>query len=253
MIFSIFIFQFYLSNDIFFVLFHWKMEIKKSKITIVIPCHVTHVKFLNRCLKSIYNQTLLPYEVIISISSIDFDKFDHKTELNIEKYSDKLNISIYLTAAKKYAGENRNIAIGKSSGDIISFIDMDDVMEPHRLFIIDQMFSMVPNCIGLLHYFNENTYIDNDYDSCSVNDNIKFLFDKTKVELYHYDQKIHYGHPTFRHCIFDEFKFNSAPRIQDFSFIETILPKYLKNLYVYKDELTCYISNDSTLYGNNFS
>jgi hypothetical protein len=45
------------------------------------------------------------------------------------------------------------------------------------------------------------------------------------VSKYKYSTKIHYGHPTFRKEIFNEFAYSAAPRAQDFTLIEAIIKK----------------------------
>lgn len=205
-------------------------------ISVVIPCVEPHIQFLPRCIKSIYEQLHLPQEVIISISSIKADT-KSRVEAMLREFTDRIDIKILYTAERKYAGENRNIAIVHSTGDIISMIDADDMMYPNRLYIIAKIFATYSNCISILHWFNENS-----------NDDVEWSYEENVVKPYVYSEKIHYGHPSFRRIIFKEFKYPTTKRRQDFDFIESILPKYFDNILVYEKPLTNYISNDSTLY-----
>lgn len=213
-------------------------------ISVCIPCIEPHIQFLGRCIKSIYNQIHLPDEVIISLSNIMDKSFDLKdtrkaVECQIGQYRKGLNIIIFYTKERKYAGENRNKAIELSSGNIISLIDADDIMLPNRLYIIEKIFRYYPDCIGILHHFIENK--DNIED-------LEWNWNENDIKKYRYSDKLHFGHPSFRRDIFNEFKYSNTPRTQDFEFIDSILSKYLNNLYIYEQPLSCYYSRDSTLY-----
>jgi glycosyltransferase involved in cell wall biosynthesis len=218
-----------------------------TTISVLIPCIEKHIQFLGRCIKSIREQTLLPSEVVISISNIT-EKNDSypNTRIAVEKligkYRDKLDIIIYYTSDIKYAGQNRNICVGLSTGDIISFIDADDVMYSNRLNILDTIFRVCPKCIGILHYFTENAALGMEPDQ---------TYEDNKIWDYTFSELIHYGHPSFRRKIFNKYKYSDAHRTQDFGFIETIIPEYREQLLVYRHPLTCYYSNDSTFFCNN--
>jgi uncharacterized membrane protein len=140
---------------------------------------------------------------------------------------------------KKYAGENRNTAVSIANGDLITFIDADDIMFVSRIALLRQVFKATPDCLGVLHYFIEND---------TIGMNVEKKYNSALVSKYEYSTKIHYGHPTFRKEIFNEFAYSLAPRTQDFILIEDIIKKYHDILYVYAEILTCYMSNDSTVY-----
>jgi glycosyltransferase involved in cell wall biosynthesis len=210
-------------------------------ISVCIPCIVKHVPLLQRCIQSIYNQTILPNEVIISISNIEDGELYNivKFMQGICKLYKNLNIKPLYSKEKRYAGENRNTAISIANGDILTFIDADDFMFVSRIALLRQVFKTTPDCLGVLHYFIEN-------DTTGMNDEKKY--NNALVSKYKYSTEIHYGHPTFRREIFNEFSYSSAPRAQDFTLIEDIIKKYMDVLYVYAEPLTCYMSNDSTVY-----
>ena len=195
-------------------------------LSVCIPCIQSHVYLLDRCIKSIYLQTLLPNEVVISISSVNYlMEMQHQVEALIGKYRDKLNILIYYTSDKKYAGENRNKAIIHSTGDIISFIDADDLMYSNRLNTILTLFRVYPNYIGILHYFTENIIESIEPDQ---------IFDTDYITDYIFTENIHFGHPSFRRSIFNKYLYTAAPRMQDLNFIESLLLEHIDNLKIYK-------------------
>lgn len=212
-------------------------------ISVCIPCVDKHIPLLPRCIRSIYKQIILPDEVIISISSVaDIEETTKKVEELIGQFRRRLNIKVIYTTEKKFAGENRNIAIAASTGEIISLIDADDNMYHNRLYVIKQIFKEDPECLGVLHHFTENHGERNE----------KWKFSLESVKPYFYTDKLHFGHPSFRRQLFTEFKYSSMPRIQDIKFVEYILPKYRSRLRVYEKKLTNYNSGDSTFYSEKY-
>jgi glycosyltransferase involved in cell wall biosynthesis len=207
-------------------------------ISVCIPCVEIHIPLLDRCIKSISEQSKPPLEVVICISNIiNMDDAKLKTENILKKY--KLNFIVDYTSEKCYAGINRNKAVNLASGDIISFIDADDLMLKSRLYTITKVFELKSDCIGVLHYFIENKPLESKENA----------FDKNLIDNYYFTLLLHFGHSSFKKCIFNEFKFSNNSRCQDLEFIELLIPSYRYNLYIYKDPLSNYISNDSTLYG----
>jgi glycosyltransferase involved in cell wall biosynthesis len=207
-------------------------------IGVCIPCIESHIKHLENCIKSIYEQITFPDEVVISISSVVNKGTVDTVEIMLNKYRKRLNIRAIYTMEKKYAGENRNIALENCKSDIISFIDADDMMYPNRLYVLRNIFELYPWCIGILHHFNENS-------NKKIN---KGNFNEDFIEEYRYSEQLHYGHSSFRRILFNEFKYTNKPRGQDIEFVQRLLEKYINNLLVYKSKLTNYVSNNSTFY-----
>ena len=86
-------------------------------------------QFIKKCLKSIISQTYKNYEVILVYD--DDDKEDLKNIKNISKKIPKLKIIIN----KKNVGvaKSRNIALKKSKGKYIAFLDSDDYWNKNKL------------------------------------------------------------------------------------------------------------------------
>ena len=118
------------------------------KISIIIPTY-NRLPLLKECLKGIFDQTYRNYEIII----ID-DSDNDQTEKYIKQCNN--NQIIYSHNIKNMGmGMNRRIGYGKSSGDIVLYIDDDD-------YYTDS------------HYFERLVKIFN-------NDNIDIVLSNTKI------------------------------------------------------------------------
>lgn len=93
-----------------------------KKISIIVPVYNT-AKYLNKCIKSLLNQTLEDIEIIlINDGSTD------ESDTIIKKYKDK-RIK-YIHKKNKGIGKTRNLGIESANGEFLSFIDSDDYVEP---------------------------------------------------------------------------------------------------------------------------
>lgn len=108
------------------------------KTSIIIPCHGKHAKHLFPLLKLFEQQTVLPDEIVISISETDLMDSQLLTELNEDPWL--FPVVIYTTQEKLYAGQNRNVACSHATGDIFICQDADDIPHPQRIEIIRYFF-----------------------------------------------------------------------------------------------------------------
>ena len=92
----------------------------KNKISIIIPTYNSE-KYVIRCLDSLKQQTIPPYEIIfINDGSTD-------NTLNVLKQYEGLKLDI-ISTENKGQGSARNLALNKAKGDYIWFIDSDDTI-----------------------------------------------------------------------------------------------------------------------------
>ena len=96
-------------------------------ISIVIPTY-NHAHYLERCLKSIENQTIKNYEIIL----IDNHSIDNTKQI-INKFKN-LPIKYLLIKNEGIYAKSRNLGIKNSSGNIIAFLDSDDWWKNNKLF-----------------------------------------------------------------------------------------------------------------------
>mgnify|MGYP000295399446 FL=1 len=98
----------------------------KEKISIVIPCYNVE-KYVEKCIKSIMNQTYSELEVIV----ID-DKSTDGTYDVLLKLKKEYNDRFILLQNEKNSGlaYTRNFGVKKATGKYIGFIDSDDYVAP---------------------------------------------------------------------------------------------------------------------------
>ncbi|MCX5921926.1 MAG: glycosyltransferase [Candidatus Dependentiae bacterium] len=121
------------------------------KTSIIIPCSSRHAVHLYDLLKLYEAQTVLPDEVVISLSDV------HLVERHI---IDKLCqqpwrfcVQLLITPETLFAGPNRNRACEYATGDILICQDADDLPHPQRVEIITYFFKKY-NVDHLMHGFS---------------------------------------------------------------------------------------------------
>ena len=98
---------------------------KKPLISVIINCR-NGEKFLRECVKSVLFQSYKNWEIIF------FDNKSSDNSLNIIKSFNDPRIKIFVNKNKNFLNlyEARNVAISKSKGEYITFIDVDDISVP---------------------------------------------------------------------------------------------------------------------------
>jgi len=106
--------------------------------SMVIPCHDAHAKFLPRLLKSIENYSILPDEVVISLSGTKNLSEDFIAQLENHKW--QFPLVLLKNESTLTEGQNRNRACRQAKMEIIISHDADDLSHPNRLEIIKYFF-----------------------------------------------------------------------------------------------------------------
>lgn len=111
---------------------------KDYKISVIIPFLNTKKEYISRCLRSINNQTYKNFECFV----ID-DGSDNKETID---YVAKIctvykNFSYIKLDNNQGIGYARNVGFDKSTGQIIVFVDSDDMLIPSALEVINTQFS----------------------------------------------------------------------------------------------------------------
>jgi len=116
-----------------------------SKISVIIPTKNRPLD-LSRAVESIISQSRVPEQLII----VDQSEINESLIL-IENYLKKINFTEYtyihdeningLVSAKK-------VGVNNSSGDIVSFLEDDIILEPNYIENIENGFMSIPNMLG---------------------------------------------------------------------------------------------------------
>ena len=107
------------------------------KISVIIPVYNTE-PFLNSVIKSVLNQTVPPYEIIL----VDDGSTDDSLKLMNDFKDEKIKI---ISIENRGCGAARNVGIRESHGDIIALIDSDDLWEANKLEIFNEQFVIHPD------------------------------------------------------------------------------------------------------------
>ena len=99
----------------------------KEKISIILPVYNVE-KWLSKCLDSILNQSYENYEVIC----VNDGSLDNSLKI-LRKYEKKDKRIIVIDKENEGVSTARNIAINKSTGKYITFVDPDDYLEKDAL------------------------------------------------------------------------------------------------------------------------
>lgn len=106
--------------------------------SVIIPCVAKHFPYIFTLLLHYQEQTYPPEQIVISVSEIEQI---HEGELIlIEDYPWKFELKILKHREKKSAGQNRNLACKRATGDIILCQDADDIPHPQRVQIVKYIF-----------------------------------------------------------------------------------------------------------------
>ena len=92
---------------------------KKPLVSVIINCH-NGEKYLDKTIKSVLGQNYKHWEIIF----FDNNSTD-KSSFLLKKYKDR-RIKYFKSQKKHSLYKARNLAVGKSKGELISFLDADD-------------------------------------------------------------------------------------------------------------------------------
>jgi glycosyltransferase involved in cell wall biosynthesis len=116
-------------------------QFNRLRISVVIPARKAQAT-IGQCLRSLETQVRKPDEVIIVINPPEDPTFVHVKELSY-----KLSLPIKILLSSEGVGSARNIGVAAASGDIIAFIDSDEVAHPYWLQYIEKVFIENPEAM----------------------------------------------------------------------------------------------------------
>lgn len=139
-----------------------KTKLESSLISIIVNCH-NGEKYLNQCISSILKQKYQNYEVIF------FDNSSKDNSKKILQSFKEKKIKYYYSKVKLKLYDARNIAISKSKGDLITFLDTDDWWDENYLSSKVEYLSnkKIDYFYSKVYFFNQkkkSKKINKDYD-----------------------------------------------------------------------------------------
>lgn len=120
------------------------------KISIIVPCYNAD-KFIERCIKSIINQSLEKIELIV----INDGSTDNSLEI-INKFKGNKIIKI-ISKQNEGLTKTRNIGLSQAKGEYIYFVDADDYLEDK--FALEKLYNIASRLnldILVFDYFLDN-------------------------------------------------------------------------------------------------
>ena len=154
---------------------------KNPLVSVIMNCH-NGEKYLNQSIKSVLDQTYKNWEVIF----FDNNSKD-KSSVLLKKYKDK-RIKYYKSTKFYNLYKARNLAIKKSKGELISFLDVDDWWFKNKLnkqvniFLKDQKIDVIYSNL-FLYYQNKKKkiiYLKKKPDNGKITQN---LIDKFEMPI----------------------------------------------------------------------
>jgi len=107
-------------------------------VSVIIP-YFNKKNYIKDAVNSVLNQTFKNLEIIIIYDDENLSDYDYL----MNEFKNIKNIKIFKNIKNVGAGLSRNIGIKKSNGEIIAFLDSDDIWLPNKLE--DQLNFMVKN------------------------------------------------------------------------------------------------------------
>jgi uncharacterized phage-like protein YoqJ len=202
-------------------------------VSVIIPCIPKHIPYLNDVLQNMKDQTLKPYEIIITLSET---KKEDAKKLKIElKDKFDLNLKIISHEEKQNSAENKNRGVEYVDKicEYIAFIDADDITYPTKLKDMTDFMLSHDAELGLHSYSqgynHKNKSLDpNEMKEYAVNN---------KLEGHYYIPSlgISHGHIIIKKYIFDNITFDpTCNYCEDSDFIRKILDYNYKGVFLNK-------------------
>ena len=223
-------------------------------VSIIIPTHNSE-KYVFETIISVLNQSYKTFEVIV-VDDCSADNTINEIKKIQEKDKRIKLFSLYSKKNIKASGSGskaRNYGIKKSKGDLIAFIDSDDLWEKDKLKLQVKSFSKnklisVTSC----RYIENNKVIAENYIKRKF---IKFSLNNLPHGLFLYNP-IRLSSVLIRRSIFKEINFNEEHEIKAIEDIELWLDfffKFKKKAFVHIDHYLVTIRRHKTNLSRNYT
>jgi hypothetical protein len=111
------------------------------KTSIILPCHFKHFHLVPQLLENYKMQTVLPDEIVISLTEHHFQMIDKNDLSRVTDVNWPFLVTIVIDPSPVSSpGQNRNYACQASLGDLLICQDADDIPHPQRVEILKYIF-----------------------------------------------------------------------------------------------------------------
>lgn len=200
--------------------------------SIIIPCHPLHIDFLEPLLKRYSEQTVLPDEILVSIS--EKERADPEKIKKIEKTPWPFRLKILLSSERLFPGANRNRACSIASKDLVICQDVDDTPHPKRIEVIKEVFSKY-KIIHLIHRYNGKKFSEN-----SLEKNYKLYPLKNAHAAFSIRDRVHFGQCAFLRKVFQRIRWPEDICVwEDISFTNRVIRAFSSSVLLDAELLIC--------------
>lgn len=205
------------------------------KVSVIVPVYNVE-KYINKCLKSLVNQTLKDIEIIV----VNDGSPDNSQKI-IDEYAKKYkNIKSYI---KENGGvsDARNFGIEKSSGEYIAFVDGDD-------FVLNDMYEKMYEKAKSNNFDIVVCDLNYIYEDDNSEMKVSSGFDKDTTDI---KKAIINNYPVvwnkiIKREIFNNIKFKKGVWFEDVEFLYRMFP-LIKSIGVVKEAFNQYIQRKGSI------
>jgi len=138
--------------------------VQPMKVSVIIPCHSNHFVLLRDLLQRYRMQSVVPDEIVISLSNIG--QIDLRQLQALEKQSWPFRLKIIKHQEQLEPAINRNVACEASEGDLLICQDADDLPHRQRIQILKYLFENY-KIDFLIHKF---VFDEQEFPRCNLRD-----------------------------------------------------------------------------------
>lgn len=201
---------------VFFILFC--QILRAIHTSIVVPCSVENIPYLPELIESYNCQTVMPDEMIITLSEIS--KMDIEYIQEIEDCKDIASFKLlFLIHPKKISmGEQRNFGCKYAKGEILICNNPDDIPHFQRVELINKIFHNT-QCDLIIHKWMLPTGI-NEFNKYHDITNLKFYKIKDWNPAHLFGTMNSYGNIAFKKKVVEKIKWRSVQKSDDIKFVQ---------------------------------
>ncbi len=200
-----------------------------TSISVVIPCYPPHQKHIPSVLSQLGSQSVVPHEIIISLSEISPIEEQRIKNQWIELTS--IPLKTISTPSRALAAVNRNMGAMLADGEYIVFLDADDSYSPKLIETVQKTIEIY-DPMGILWHLPSESVPPTFISSAELYENLQLGGDLGQDQYYvvqpnlTLDQRIHHGHICVKRKIWEECPQQDCILREDSMYIRLLLQKW---------------------------